>query len=190
MKDIKGYEGLYAITSCGEVWSRNSNKFLKQEEHGGYLRVALFKKGERKYLFVHNLVAQTFLPNPENKLYVIHKDGNFLNNTLQNLEWSDIEEKTNVSSFSVFGIFFKEKCLYIGFSKNTENYLNTLEKLEYYEKELGKENPNIKKLALYLFYNKHCKECKITIFERKLNTQKEAKEVKEKYIEILKPIFN
>ena len=49
MKDIKGYEGLYAITSCGKVWSYRSKKFLKPAKHqNGYLKVVLYKDGNLK----------------------------------------------------------------------------------------------------------------------------------------------
>ena len=72
MKDIKGYEGLYAVTSCGKVWSYRSNKFLKTEiTTNGYLRVALVKK--QKYntpniffpVFAITFYFQNFLMNSE-----------------------------------------------------------------------------------------------------------------------------
>ena len=49
MRDIKGYEGIYAITSCGKVWSYRSNKFLKPRVMGGgYLGVMLSYKNQQK----------------------------------------------------------------------------------------------------------------------------------------------
>ena len=192
MKDIKGYEGLYAITSCGEVWSYKSKKFLKQEKKdNGYLRVNLYKNKTSKHYYTPKLVAQADVPNLENKLYVKHKDGNLLNNSFQNLEWSDREEIINKFelSFSVFGVFFKKECLWIGYSSNIEKYLNSIEILEYYEKEIQKENPNIKRLAFELFYSKHYKECEIIIFERGLAAQ-EVLNSKKNYIDKLKPLFN
>ena len=54
--------------------------------------VTLEKDGETKVFEVKYLVAQNFVPNPDNKPFVIHKDGNKLNNRADNLEWSDVDE--------------------------------------------------------------------------------------------------
>ena len=211
MNDIKGYEGLYAITENGEVWSYHNERFLRQERKGDYFRVELWKNGSREKKYVHDLVAQAFLPNLEKKLFVIHKDGNFLNNNLQNLAYdnkrerrvkrekereketeteTEIElEKEQSQIYSIFGIYFKEKCLLIGYSSNVEKYLNAIETLEYYERDLQKENINIKRMAFDLFYNRHYKDCKIIIFERKLDLT-EAVRMKKDYIEKIEPIFN
>ena len=93
MNDIKGYEGLYAITENGEVWSYHNERFLRQERKGDYFRVELWKNGSREKKYVHDLVAQAFLLNLEKKLFVIHKDGNFLNNNLQNLAYNNKRER-------------------------------------------------------------------------------------------------
>lgn len=88
MKDIKGYEGLYAITSCGKVWSYLKNTFLKPYHHNsGYLSVNLYKNTNRKTCLVHRLVAEAFLPNPANLPQINHKDENKFNNCLNNLEF-------------------------------------------------------------------------------------------------------
>ena len=90
MKDILGYEGLYAITSCGKVWSYRSKKFLKPDKkNSGYLQVGLHKDSEQKKYLVHRLVAEAYLPNPNNLPCVNHKDENKENNALPNLEWCD-----------------------------------------------------------------------------------------------------
>ena len=83
MKDIRGYEGLYAITSCGKVWSYRRKKFLKPGViQGGYLNVVLTNKdGQQKNHRVHRLVAEAYIPNPEGKEQVNHKDENKYNNT-------------------------------------------------------------------------------------------------------------
>ena len=96
MKDIKGYEGLYAITSCGKVWSYKSQKFLKLTDDGrGYLIVSLCKGGKGKAFRVHRLVAETYIPNPNNLPEVNHKDEVKINNCINNLEWCDSKYNNN-----------------------------------------------------------------------------------------------
>ena len=96
MKDIKGYEGLYAITTEGDVYSYKRKKFLKPADNGtGYLFVILHKDGKVKNYKIHRLVAEAYLPNPNNLPQVNHKDENKTNNCLQNLEWCDASYNTN-----------------------------------------------------------------------------------------------
>ena len=88
MKDIKGYEGLYGITTEGEVWSYKNKKFLTPYTSGnGYLKVRLFKDNEEKQYYIHRLVTEAYLPNPENLPQVDHIDGNKTHNYLNNLQW-------------------------------------------------------------------------------------------------------
>lgn len=93
-RDIPGYEGRYQITSWGRVYNVDSEHFLTPEVHDkGYLRVDLCKpSGRRKHVKVHRLVASAFVPNPEGKPQVNHKDGNNQNNSFTNLEWVTDEE--------------------------------------------------------------------------------------------------
>lgn len=102
MKDISGFEGSYAVTKEGRVWSYPKNtkgrshcgKFLKPSTNGkGYLRVFLGDKnsGYRRY-FVHRLVAEAFIPNPRKKPQVNHKDRDKHNNAVSNLEWCTNQE--------------------------------------------------------------------------------------------------
>lgn len=96
MKDIKNYEGSYAITSCGKVWSYINECFLKPyTDNDGYLRVNLYKDGKMKQYLIHRLVADAYIPNPDNLPQVNHKDENKANNCLQNLEWCDAKYNVN-----------------------------------------------------------------------------------------------
>lgn len=91
MKEIKGYEGLYAITSCGRVWSYRSKKFLKPRiKKNGYCDVILYKDKIPKTFSVHRLVAEAYIPNPDNLPCVNHKDEVKTHNWINNLEWCSI----------------------------------------------------------------------------------------------------
>lgn len=88
MKDVVGYEGLYGITSCGKVWSYRRNRFLDLHSNcKGYLQVGLTKDGKRRMLKVHRLVAEAYIPNPNNYKTVDHIDSNRRNNCVNNLQW-------------------------------------------------------------------------------------------------------
>lgn len=102
-KDIKKYEGYYQISNYGRVKSLRTNKILKIFfDKDGYCRVCFCVKENRKYIFVHKLVMETFKPDRTkfksmpyedknniqlNNLQINHKDENVKNNMLKNLEW-------------------------------------------------------------------------------------------------------
>lgn len=96
MKDIKDYEGLYAITEDGKVWSYRTKKFLSPSNINGYMFVSLSKEGKKKGCYVHRLVAQAYIPNPMNLPHVSHKDESRDNNCVENLEWSSIADNMNM----------------------------------------------------------------------------------------------
>lgn len=99
MKDIVGYEGRYSVTEDGRVYSHPKSgsgghngmwKILQKRPHRSgdyYLVVSLTKDGKDKQYYVHRLVAETYIENPEGKSEVNHKDGNKANNHKDNLEW-------------------------------------------------------------------------------------------------------
>lgn len=93
-KDIKGYEGLYFCNIEGEFFSypkktRKGTRKLKTIKNGvmGYLSVDLCKNGNVKKTSAHRLIAETFLPNLENKPQVNHINGIKSDNRVSNLEW-------------------------------------------------------------------------------------------------------
>ena len=94
-KDKKYYEGRYQVSSCGRVKSLKRKNVLKEKilkpyvDKDGYLTVAL--NNPRKTFLVHRLVAEAFIPNPDNLPQVNHKDENKQNNVVSNLEWCDVK---------------------------------------------------------------------------------------------------
>ena len=97
MKDVIGYEELFSITEDGQIWSKRSSRFLKLNILNGYLAHVTKiggREGKNVVLKAHRLVAKAYVSNPENKPYVNHKDGDKLNNHVDNLEWCTARENT------------------------------------------------------------------------------------------------
>ena len=91
MKDIIGYEGLYAVDEDGNVWSKNYNrtgklgKLKATTNRHGYCRVNLYKDKKGKEHRIHRLVAEAYLSDYSAELNVDHIDRDKLNNNLSNL---------------------------------------------------------------------------------------------------------
>ena len=113
-RDVKGYEGLYQVSNLGRIKSlerfiktrknkNGMNGYIHKQEsiriptkdYKGYLRLNLCKEGKQKPFKVHRLVAQAFIPNPNNLPQVNHKDENKENNCITNLEWCTNEYNHN-----------------------------------------------------------------------------------------------
>ena len=95
-KNVKGYENKYQVSNFGRVRNKVTHRLLK---HGlnknGYHRVNLYNESGMKSKFVHRLVAQAFIPNPDNKPQVNHIDEDKTNNIVSNLEWMTAKENNN-----------------------------------------------------------------------------------------------
>ena len=100
------YEGLYKVSNLGKILSlnyRNTGKaklMTPVERKDGYFQVGLSKNGEYKKRLVHRLIAETFLPNPENKPCINHKiegeKGKKINMVIFNEDGSVDEERTTI----------------------------------------------------------------------------------------------
>jgi hypothetical protein len=108
-KDVKGFEDSYRISDTGEVWSKDrlgvdtkgrkrfwaGRKLNPDIAPNGYYRVTLTKgKKYRVQRYLHRLLAEHFIPNPNHLPQVNHKDGNKLNCCLDKLEWVTVQENT------------------------------------------------------------------------------------------------
>ena len=101
-RDIGGYEGLYQVSNLGRVRSLNCRGhkgcigiLTPRLDGKGYEMVALYKEGKARNTKVHRLVAQAFIPNPNNYPQVNHKDEDKTNYNVDNLEWCTNEYNHN-----------------------------------------------------------------------------------------------
>lgn len=108
-RDVKGYKGLYQVSNFGRV--KSLDRYVKFKDtvsfkKGCYIssssigkykhqHIVLYKDNSAKWFTVHRLVAQAFIPNPDNKPCIDHKDTNPLNNCVWNLHWVTKKENNN-----------------------------------------------------------------------------------------------
>lgn len=111
-RPVKGYEGVYEVSNLGRV--KGVERFCRGRHDGlkpvhekilttdvsncGYLRVRLYLYGKSKRLYVHRIVAEAFIPNPDGLPQVNHKDENKKNNSVNNLEWCTASYNMNYGS--------------------------------------------------------------------------------------------
>jgi len=178
-KDIEGYEGYYQVSNLGEIKSLErvtiQGKLLKEklikssDNHNKYLYVSLFKDGNRKAVGVHRLVAQAFIPNPENKPQVNHIDENTMNNNSENLEWVTGKENSNYGNHNKHLSEAQERTAVIAvdIKSHVYRFFNSQHEAE---RVLGVNHSNIKKVLDGKF-----KQCNGYKFFRETITYREYK---------------
>ena len=99
-RDVKGYEGKYQVSNKGNVrtFQRDRSMLMKLKDWFGYKVVMLWNNKVRKDAKVHRLVAEAFIPNPDNLPIINHKDENPSNNCVENLEWCTYKYNNNYGS--------------------------------------------------------------------------------------------
>lgn len=121
-KPIPGYEGLYECNPSGIIRSldrvvthKNGRRQRIQgqiitaySDSAGYLHVTLCKNGKQRTVGLHRVIAETFVPNPNNKPAVNHIDGDKTNNCVDNLEWNTAQE--NMQHATRTGLLNPEQC--------------------------------------------------------------------------------
>ena len=95
--EINGYPN-YEILPDGRIWSKNRRKVITSHlNSSGYYRVSLSKNGKSRSFFIHRLVAEHYIPNPDNKPIVDHISGSRTRNHFSNLIWVDEIQKPSKS---------------------------------------------------------------------------------------------
>ena len=159
-RPVVGYEGLYEVSSYGRVRSLDwfivdslgykrlhKGKVLSPaKDKNGYLKVNLHCNGKHNIIRVHRLVAQAFIPNPDNLPQVNHKDENPSNDNVDNLEWCDQKYNINFGTARIRG---KETAIkngyWTGLSKDEYRkkwYQENTDKLKEYRKKWYQEHKN------------------------------------------------
>lgn len=150
-KTIPGYEGLYEVSSYGRVRSVDRYvKYLNGMIHlhkgkvlspgirsDGYLQVSLCCNGKYKTISVHRLIAQTFLPNPDNLPMINHKDEDKTNNNVDNLEWCTAKYNSNYGTSIERAINTKIKN---GYCTKEFCFLDSKERQKLYNKQYQQEH--------------------------------------------------
>lgn len=153
-KDVVNYENLYKISNLGRVKSlyrMGANERICKLHIGtrGYLEVNISKNNIRKKVRVHRLIAEAFIPNPENKPEVNHIDGNKLNNSIENLEW--VTRSENIQHSFKIGLNYGRKGAK---HKRSRKIINTTTNIIYDSIVDAANKNNIKMNTLWDYLNK------------------------------------
>ena len=148
-KEIEGFED-YTININGKIFSKRTNIFLKTRiDKDGYTMVVLSKKGIKKNISIHRLLAMSFIPNPENKPQVNHINGVKSDNRLDNLEWVTASE--NIVHAWTIGL--SDKCRKILSTIHNRSIINMENNVFYGSIKEASEKENINYSTLKAMLN-------------------------------------
>ena len=155
IKRIHGYEELYTISNYGDVFLvKNGQKRKTSMTKTGYVLITLSRYAVKKTFLLHRLVAEHFVPNPENKSEVNHIDGNKLNNKASNLEWVTREENQKKAIETGLINSFSNRCN--AFTEEQIHFIRELYSLGYSQSKLSRmfsvANSTIRSIVTYKTY--------------------------------------
>jgi len=104
--EIVGYEN-YLIYEDGKVQNKKTKRYLSTCDNNGYLQVGLYQNGRHKNYKIHRLIAEHYIPNPDNRKEVDHINRNKKDNRIENLRWvtrSENNLNTTVQKDNALGI--------------------------------------------------------------------------------------
>jgi hypothetical protein len=179
-KNITGFEN-YSISNFGNVANVKTGRILKPGlDNHGYLKVDLYIKRKGHTKKIHRLIAEAFIPNPNNKPCVDHIDNNILNNNINNLRWATYSENcmnaslSKANKFGVKGVFYFGKTnKYVAQIKhnNKHHHLGLFDSLEE-----AKEARQKKANELFGQFTNKCEKIK-TELEELLELEKELEDL-------------
>ena len=146
-KDVVGYEGLYKVSNLGRIKSLHQYKGTDERciqpiENGrGYLFVGLHKDRQQRHRYIHRIVAEAFIDNPDGLPQVNHKDENKANNSVDNLEWCTNEYNENYGTGNLRSAKARSKAV-VQYDRDG-NIIKVWDGMSEAAKALGKRNNHI-----------------------------------------------
>jgi len=142
IKDIEGYEGLYAVTNQARVWSYRKKKWMvSRANKRGYYSINVSIASKLYHYRLHRLVAEAFIPNPLNKPQINHKNGDKSDSIVTNLEWCTPRE--NLQHACDMGLNSTFKLSYLDKITICKMYLYCDCRQSYIAKRFNVSTPNI-----------------------------------------------
>lgn len=130
-KQIEGYEN-YEVSEEGQVRNIKTGLILKQDYSSKYIRVKIFNNNGGYRASVHRLIAQAFIPNPENKPIIDHIDRCITNNNISNLRWVTYSEnsRNTITTINAKNITYNNDGYCVNLRYNCQRYRKWFKKLE------------------------------------------------------------